>query len=97
MNDLRVKIYALECKRRGKFSNQLVNVRAFHSHACFLSGRGDEEEVKQTKKSFTYHHRGFRNNLRCWCKIFGKIGAGWNLSKEREIGYTRLSVKKKEN
>ena len=60
LNDLRVKIYALKCKRRRKFSNQLVNVRAFRLHVCFLSRRSDEEKVKQTKKSFTYHRRGFR-------------------------------------
>ena len=33
-------------KGRTKFSNQLVNLRAFRSHACFLSGSSDEEKVK---------------------------------------------------
>ena len=47
LNDLRVKIYALKYKGR-KFSNQLVNLRAFRSHFCFLSGSSDEKKVKQT-------------------------------------------------
>ena len=38
-----------KCKKRRKFLNQLINVRVFRSHVCFLSGHSDEEQVKQTK------------------------------------------------
>ena len=48
MNDVRVKICALKCKKRRKFSNELGNLRAFRSHVCFLSGSSDEEKVKKT-------------------------------------------------
>ena len=72
-------------QEKRQFSNQLVN---FARTLVFLVGVVMRRKLSKLKKSFTYHYRGFRNNLRSWQKIFGMIG--WNLLKKREIGLYKI-------
>ena len=53
LNDLRAKIYALKCKRRRKFSNQLVNVWAFRTLVFSVGVVMRRKLSKLRKVSFT--------------------------------------------
>ena len=93
MNDLRVKIYALKCKRRRKFSNKLVNGERFARTFVFSVSVVRRRKLSKLRKvSLTIIVvSGITSDV----SERSSVCSDGICKRKREIGYTRLSVKKK--